>query len=547
MKYLQKQFKGGFYGRYCYFESEGEIMVIKKPTEKEKAKHDEIVKNSKQDKLEKYDSYIVGEGDEVEVLSMDGVFDTLKKRAKAFNDDKSKAMDPFSDGYAGEGLVRPPYNLESLSRLLEVETYHSRCVEQKATDTVGLGFEFERVDEKVKNDSQAKAIAEFIMSAPEAGRTFTDVLNAVASDYWALMNAAMEVGRNQKGVPSLIAHVPFKTLRFHKDRKRLCQIVNGKKVWFKRFGVPENYDYKTGELTSNTANYCSELMIFQKISSINSYYGVPTTVAAMGAILALNSVKEYNLNFFEYGGLPEYGIILKNVKMTPALRRVIRTYFRSEMKMKPHRALVLNLNKMEGTEGDAEVKFEPLTKEQKEFSFERFRKAMIQEVLVSHNMSPYHLGIAEAGSMGENVAEATLENYVDSVSEPAQRLFEEKLDILFRTFIRKKMGQLIAWVLKFKNIELVDKMTVARAMPKLIDSLVITINQAKQWLGLPPAGKWADHYYIRDPQLGFVRVDPDDENAPAVNIPTGDLAKALHEIKNFKIKQEFSELKKLPE
>lgn len=508
-------------------------MAVRRPTEKDKD-------------VDQYDSFIVTKGNDVEVITMDGIFDNIKSRAKSlYEEGESRAVDPFAESYAPFNLITPPYNLEQLSRLLEIETYHSRCVEQKSVDTVGLGFEFTSSDEKIKDELQARTIAEFIYSAPEAGKSFNDVIGAVASDYWALMNAAMEIGRNKKGVPSLIAHVPFKTLRFHKDKKRICQTVKSKRVWFKRFGVIENFDYETGEPTNNQNRFCSELLIFQKVSSINSFYGVPTIIAALGAILALNSVKEYNLNFFEYGGMPEYGVILKNVKMTPLLRRTIRSFFRSELRMKPHRALVLNLTKLEGTEGDAEVKFEPLTKEQKEFSFERFRKAMIMEVLVAHNMPPYHLGIAEAGSMGENVAEATLENYIDSVVEPSQRLFETNLNMLFRELIRAKHGQPLHWYLNFHNIDLVDKMTVARAIPKLVDSLVLTINQAKGWLGLPPAGKWADHYYINSPQLGFIRVDPEDENAPANVITNPELVKALADIREKKIVGAFGDLKKL--
>ena len=502
-------------------------MAVRKPT-----------KEDIENRQAKFDGFIVEAGNTVDVVTMDGLFDTMKKRAgDIYSQGEPKSIDPFAQGYKDMDLIKPPYDLEKLSRLLEIDTYHSRCVEQKAVDTVGLGFSFKADDDQNKDMKQAQVIADFVVNAPDSGKTFNDVIGAVASDYWALLNAAMEIGRNKKGVPSLIAHVPFKTLRFHKDKKRICQTVNQKKVWFKRFGVVENFDSKTGEATSDLSKACSELLIFQKISSIHSYYGVPTSIAAMGAILALASIKEYNLNFFEYGGMPEYGIILKNVKMTPVLKKAIREFFRSELKLKPHRALVLNLSKMEGTEGDAEVKFEPLTKEQKESSFAKFTQTMIEEILVSHNMPPYHLGIAKAGAMGENVAQATLQNYIDSVNEPAQRLFEANLNMLFRELIRAALNKPCTWSLFFQNIDLTDKMSVARAVPRLIERLVLTINEGRRWIGEKPAGKWADHFYINHPSLGFIQVDTPDGAAKSIFTP--ELLEAMKQIEAKRREQYF--------
>ncbi len=49
----------------------------------------------------------------------------------------------------------------------------------------------------------------------------------------------------------LIAHIPFYTLQAHTDGIRWCHIVGNEKVWFKRFGIQQNYNKKDGEKMSS--------------------------------------------------------------------------------------------------------------------------------------------------------------------------------------------------------------------------------------------------------------------------------------------------------
>ncbi len=51
-------------------------------------------------------------------------------------------------------------------------------------------------------------------------------------------------------MPALIAHIPFYTLQAHIDGIRWCHIVGNEKVWFKRFGIVQNYNKFTGEKMS---------------------------------------------------------------------------------------------------------------------------------------------------------------------------------------------------------------------------------------------------------------------------------------------------------
>jgi hypothetical protein len=154
--------------------------------------------------------------------------------------------------------------------------------------------------------------------------------------------------------------------------------------------------------------------------------------------------------------------------------------------------------------------------------------------------------MVKAGAMGENVAQATLKNYIDSVNEPAQRLFESNLAMLFREFIRTKMNEVCTWNLMFENIDLTDKMALARVVPRLVQGLLLNINEGRRWLGEKTAGKWADHFYINHPQLGFIQVDTPDGQATK-SMFTADVIEALAQVKQNKVQQyfDFASKKKL--
>jgi len=53
--------------------------------------------------------------------------------------DESRALkDAFRDSYNQFGLVEPIYSPDKLDGVLEINTYHKRCVATKARDAAGL-------------------------------------------------------------------------------------------------------------------------------------------------------------------------------------------------------------------------------------------------------------------------------------------------------------------------------------------------------------------------------------------------------------------------
>lgn len=85
----------------------------------------------------------------------------------------------------------------------------------------------------------------------------------------------------------LFAHIPFYTLQAHEDGMRWCHIVGEDVVWFKRFGIEQNYNKKTGDEMSgfDREESAHELLLLQNYTSLSSYYGIPEIISAVGAII----------------------------------------------------------------------------------------------------------------------------------------------------------------------------------------------------------------------------------------------------------------------
>ena len=64
--------------------------------------------------------------------------------------------DPF-DGYYGDGIIEPPYNLNWLVRLPEHSNILSQCIEAMETNIDGFGFTLELAFEFDENNKDAEA------------------------------------------------------------------------------------------------------------------------------------------------------------------------------------------------------------------------------------------------------------------------------------------------------------------------------------------------------------------------------------------------------
>lgn len=423
------------------------------------------------------------------------------KEQKSYGDvetDKlTEAKKRFSDI---NDLVTPPYTMLSLTRLPLVNTFHNKCISVKAADIVGKGYRIELIEGLEKNEEQIKKLEEFIREAPEKGRTFGQIVNNWAVDRLTTGNGGLEIARDAKKLPVLMVHIPFYTLQVHKDNKKWCHLVDTEEVWFKRFGVEENYDKKTGEEQDkfNMKTSAHELLLLQNYTSLSSYYGIPEIISAITAIMGNKFEADYNLQFFQNMAMPRYAIVVTGGKLSRDLKRKIKNYFTREVKGSAHGTLFFEIETTEEGAPKIEVEFKELDIRDKDSSFRFYRKGLIEEILVANGIPPYKLGIPLHGSLGGSLGEELIDNYVSCEIEPLQTEIE---DLLY--LVTKELAP--NYMIRFNDLDIRNEEKLCKINTEYVQKSVMSLNEARETVGLTNVGPEGDKLYIFT-QMGAIEI-----------------------------------------
>ncbi len=423
------------------------------------------------------------------------------KERKSFGDvDTAKIIETEKSFGKVEGLISPPYSILTLTKLPLINTFHNKCISVKASDVVGKGYRIELREGFEKNDTQFKLLEEFILKAPEKGRAFSQIINNWVVDRLTTGNGALEIARDAKKIPALLSHIPFYTLQVHKDNKKWCHIVDTERVWFKRFGVEENYYKKDGEEQDkfDMKTSAHELLLLQNYTSLSSYYGIPEIISAISAIMGNKFEADYNLQFFQNMAIPRYAIIVKGGKLSKELQRKIKEYFIREIKGNAHSTLFLEIPSTDPGMPNIEVEFKELDVREKEASFRFYRKGLMEEILVANGVPPYKVGLAVQGSLGGELGEELIDNYVSCEIEPLQTEIEDLLYLVTQEFAPNYM-------LRFNDLDIRNEKRLCEINTKYVEKSIMSINEARDDLGLVNVGEQGDKLGIFT-QMGFMEV-----------------------------------------
>lgn len=359
------------------------------------------------------------------------------------------------DAFEGvRGVRRPATDPAILVKLLEVNTAHYAACRQKAQDTAGIGWRFDKIADNA-SEADRQRLEDFFneLPPPENDRDDDDlqlVFEAASLDYEAIGRGAFELVREDHeadGPPETIVHVPAHTLRTHRDGIRLLQIRGGKRRWFKWIGADADVDFRTGRVvesgTLSADRRATEIVWWRNYHPADPVYGLPDVLPAIGAIVGDLGRRDYNIEFFSNFGVPAYAVFVTGdfdpgpvvnedgvpVPEDDPLGRTelewnIEQQF-AEIRGNPHASMVFVLPTRAGPNGesiDGEVKieFRPLATEVKEASFRLYRTDNREEVLSSHRMSAAIAGVFNAGAANREA----LAGYKRSVIRPRQRRLE---------------------------------------------------------------------------------------------------------------------------
>lgn len=379
-------------------------------------------------------------------------------------------------------LITPPYPPESFLMLYESNSTFWACVNQIAQDVAGLGWSLQLREGQKDNESELKRIQAFLKT-PNPDDSLRTILKELLTDWGVVGWYGIEVIRNNKGEIAEIYHTPAHTFRVHKSKVKYCQTRNNKKVWFKKFGLEDNFSAKDGrEGKFNIRTRANELIYYKNFYPRSDYYGVPNAISATGDIIGLLGIRDYNLAFFQNFGIPSAIIILEG-DWEEGSEKTITEFLEKEIKgsENAHRTLVVTQPE------NCKFTYKPLVTEVKEGSFRLYEQTRKEDILIAYSMPPERVGIRVTGKLGGNVAEEATKIYVQGVVEPLQLDLED--------IINNKLLQSEIYEFKFKDIDLRDYDAEVKLMGFQIERGMLTPNEARNVLGYKPYPE-GDKYYI---------------------------------------------------
>ncbi|KKN20051.1 hypothetical protein LCGC14_0939450 [marine sediment metagenome] len=406
---------------------------------------------------------------------------------------KGKVFVQTSKGVYPLSVLQKAESAQSSKQLKQASNW--RCVNQLAIDVAGLGWSLQLYEGKKENKIEFERSEELLRS-PNSEESIRTIFKQLLIDWGSVGWFGLEVVRNNKGEIAELYHVPAHTLRVHESKDKYCQKRNNKKVWFKKFGLENDISSKDGKDASATAeNKANELIFYKNFYPKSDFYGVPNAISATGDILGLIGLRDYNLAFFENYGIPSAIITLEgdwdegsDKKVTEFLNKEVRGTENA------HRTLVVT--QPEG----CKFVYKPIGVDVKESSFKMYEQTRKDAILIAYSMPPERVGVRVTGSLGGNVAEEATRIYVQGVVEPLQTDLED--------IVNDKLLQSEVYEFKFENIDLRDIDTLIKQYGYQIERGMMTPNESRNKLGLPPYPE-GDKFYMMS---SLIEADAPEEN-----------------------------------
>lgn len=357
--------------------------------------------------------------------------------------ESAQITDPFTTLYQDGMAMEPPLDPEMLMLLAEQSVPHGACLEAKADDVVGNGWELTSASsEGTEGDDPEEATEQIndLLEDLTPDLTFDELLWAAAYEEDAVGWSAIEVVRAENGDISALYPMPAHTVRFTKDRDVIVQMIAGTVRYFARFGsgvkvngrtgakAGEDQRTGTGRPTDVSAeDAATEVIIFRGYSGRSRHYPVPRWVTAIPTVAELTAIREYNISYFASGGTVDrlIHVTAGDVAAAGVLQEAIDKEL-TEQAGQAHVTIV--------TAGDSQSKVEPhflvpTSTGEKDGSFRDRRSDLFGEVLVAHKVPPYRVAQAIAGVLtGSGPSREMLQAYRVGVVSPRQNKHAARLN-----------------------------------------------------------------------------------------------------------------------
>jgi PBSX family phage portal protein len=358
--------------------------------------------------------------------------------------------------------LEPPFKPKTLRALVRQNNILNQCVQAMEVNIDGSGHEFVPVDQDTVINEQELKIAKSFFDEPYPNKNWIAMRRALRVDMESIGYGFLEVLRTLDGTIAGVRHIESTTMRLVRlgaavetkskvmrggqeveftsmERpRRFMQMINGfSRQYFKEFGNAQHLDRKTGAWSDKPlppADQASELLVFGLDKDNSGPYWVPRWINQMPSVLGSRKAEEYNLEFFDSGGMPPAIIFIQGGQMVGDAATQLRTYLSAQNKKKG-RAVVVELASNSGSldsSGSVSARVERFGAEKAgDHMFGKYDEATEEHVRVGFRLPPIFIGKAQ----DYNYATAVVAYMVAEaqVFQPERSEFDEMIN---KTIIR---------------------------------------------------------------------------------------------------------------
>jgi len=399
----------------------------------------------------------------------------------------SKEINPgkvYRNGYGLFDVITPPWNLYELANYYDTSFANHAAIDAKVENIVGLGYDLQAtkrvlmaleasdnasaVDKARKRVERAKVEVNEWFESLNNEESMTATFMKVWTDYESTGNGYLEIGRTVTGEIGYVGHIPATTMRARRLRDGYIQIIGNKVVYFRNFGA-KNVNPITNDPRPN------EIIHIKQYSPLNSFYGVPDILSAVGALQGDALASQYNIDYFTNKGVPRYIVTLKGAKLSEEAEDKMFRFLQTSLKGQNHRTLYIPLPGDSDT-NKVEFKMEAVESGTQEASFNEYRIRNRDDILVAHQVPLSKIGGGDSAAIAAALAQDR--TFKEQVARPAQRNLEKVINKI----IKEKTDMV---ELKFNELTLTDEIAQSQIIERYVRNQVMTRNEARETLGLP--------------------------------------------------------------
>ena len=417
----------------------------------------------------------------------DGYMDSALAVQGGTGDAKSKKINPgvvYRNAYGLFDVITPPYDLYQLASYYDTSFANHAAIDAKVENTVGLGYDFvvsqntmmkledvedvERVKKARKRIERLKIQLRDWLENLNMDESFTSIMEKVFTDVHATGNGYIEVGRTVTGDIGYIGHIPATTIRVRRMHDGFVQIIGNKVVYFRNFG-----GINPNPLTDDKRP--NEIIHIKEYSPLNTFYGVPDTIAAMPSLLGDSLASQYNIDYFNNKAVPRYVVTLKGAQLSSEAEDKLFRFLQTGLKGQNHRTLYIPLPG-DSENSKVEFKMEPIESGVQEGSFNLYRQQVRDDILIAHQVPLSKLGGSDSSQIAASLAQDR--TFKEQVARPAQRNLEKILNKI----IKEKTDIL---ELKFNELTLTDEIAQSQILERYVKNQIMLPNEARDAINLP--------------------------------------------------------------